>query len=264
MGLFGKKEKKEDMRILSDNPPELPELPKLPEFPPSTGISAPVTAEIDENELPQLPKFPNNPIGDKFTQNTIKKAVAGEKEEMGVFDAEDLPDEHMEMMQKPLTRKSFRKEYEEYEQSISGSNPEKKFSREYDEDMPDTEEVYERMISAIPTIPPMASPKAIEPPRKPVSSTPSTKSIISSEKHSTKTSPIKKAEPVFIRIDKFEESIKVFQDIKSQISEIEKLIKNTKEIKSKEEEELLSWEKEIQAIKNQVEKINQDIFSKVG
>ena len=73
----------------------------------------------------------------------------------------------------------------------------------------------------------------------------------------------KKAEPVFIRIDKFEESIKIFQEIKSQISDIEKLIKNTKEIKAKEEEELTSWETEIQTVKNQIEKVNQDIFSRI-
>jgi septal ring factor EnvC (AmiA/AmiB activator) len=73
----------------------------------------------------------------------------------------------------------------------------------------------------------------------------------------------KKAEPVFIRIDKFEESMKIFQDIKSQISEIEELIKNTKETKNKEEEELASWETEIQTIKNQIEKVNQDIFSRI-
>ena len=36
------------------------------------------------------------------------------------------------MMQKPL-QKSFSKEYETYEQSISGSKPEKSFSKEYDE-----------------------------------------------------------------------------------------------------------------------------------
>jgi len=79
----------------------------------------------------------------------------------------------------------------------------------------------------------------------------------------TKSYMTKKAEPVFIRIDKFEESIKVFQDIRSQVSEIENLIKNTKEIKAKEEEELASWEAEIQSIKNQIEKVNQDIFSRI-
>lgn len=257
MGLFGKKENKAEVKKTSSTP-ELPELPKLPEFPPLSGasISASPSLKHEDEKLPQLPTFPNNSLGNKFTQNTIKEAVAGEKEDKEVFVAEDLPEEHIGMMQKPLIKKSFSKDYDDYEQSISGSKPEKKFSQEYeDEDMPDTEEVYERMIPAIPSKP--VTPQKVAP-------KPTSKVIDSSEEYAVKNYMTKKAEPVFIRIDKFEESIKIFQDIKSQISEIEKLIKNTKEIKAKEEEELSSWEKEIQTIKNQIEKVNQDIFSRVG
>jgi hypothetical protein len=57
--------------------------------------------------------------------------------------------------------------------------------------------------------------------------------------------------------------MKIFHDIKTQVSEIENLIKMTKEVKAKEEEELTSWQNEIQAIKDQIEKVNQDIFSKI-
>jgi hypothetical protein len=73
----------------------------------------------------------------------------------------------------------------------------------------------------------------------------------------------KKAEPIFIRIDKFEESMNIFKDIKTQVSEIESLIRTTKEIKAKEEEELTAWQTEIQGIKDQIEKVNQDIFSRI-
>jgi hypothetical protein len=237
MGLFGKKDKKEEIKRVSQTIPELPELPKLPELPPMHSFSN----EEDEH-LPQLPTFPNNSLGNKFSQNTIKEAVAGKKEDEEVFDAEDFPEEHMGMMQKPL-KKSFSKEYETYEQSIT-SKPEKSFSKEYDEDdsLPEIEGKYERSIPAVKTKP---QPKEV------------------SQDFAVKNYMTKKAEPVFIRIDKFEESMKIFQDIRSQISEIEKLIKNTKEIKAKEEEELKSWETEVQAVKNQIEKVNQDIFSRV-
>ena len=76
-------------------------------------------------------------------------------------------------------------------------------------------------------------------------------------------SATRKAEPIFIRIDKFEESLKIFEKAKDQVSEIEDLIKHTKALKAKEEEELNSWEKEIQSIKQEVEKIDKDIFSKI-
>jgi len=73
----------------------------------------------------------------------------------------------------------------------------------------------------------------------------------------------KKIEPVFIRLDKFEESLEIFEDAKDQISDIEKLLKEIKELKDKEEEELNSWENQIQNIKTQIEKVDQDIFSKI-
>lgn len=259
MGLFGKKDKKGEIKRVSSSAPELPELPKLPEFPPISNTNTSNLNPLHEEEkLPQLPTFPNNSLGNKFTQNTIKEAVAGEKEDEEVFDADDLPEEHIGMMQKPLIKKSFSKDYDDYEQSISGSKPEKKFSKEYDdEEIPETEEIYERMVPAIPVAPPVKA----KPLPKPTSTS---RTVDVSEEFAVKNYMTKKAEPVFIRIDKFEESIKIFQDIKSQISEIEKLIKNTKEIKAKEEEELTSWEKEIQTIKNQIEKVNQDIFSRIG
>jgi hypothetical protein len=203
MGLFGKKDKKEEVKKNFSGVPELPELPKLPELPPMSEFS------YEEDHLPQLPTFPNNSLGNKFSQNTIKEAVSGKKEEEEVFDAEDFP-EVKGMMQKPLQRHAI-EDSDEYEESISTQ--------------PKSKEVSQNFVM--------------------------------------RNYMTKKAEPVFIRIDKFEDSMKIFQDKKSQISEIEELIKNTKDIKAKEEEELSSWETEIQTIKNKIEKVDQDIFSKI-
>jgi hypothetical protein len=204
MGLFGKKDKKEEIKKGVSAVPELPELPKLPELPSMNEFS------YEEEHLPQLPTFPNNSLGNKFSQNTIKEAISGKKEEEEVFNAEDFQVEEKGMMQKPLKRNTM-EDTGNYEESI-----------------------------------------ATRPKSKEVPSNFAMRSYMT-----------KKAEPVFIRIDKFEESMKVFQDIKSQISEIENLIKTTKEIKAKEEEELASWETEIQTIKNQIEKVDQDIFSRI-
>jgi len=70
-------------------------------------------------------------------------------------------------------------------------------------------------------------------------------------------------EPIYIRIDKFEESLKVFDKVKEKIHDIESLLKETKEIKEKEKKELNTWQEEIQKIKTQIEKVDKDIFSKV-
>ncbi len=74
---------------------------------------------------------------------------------------------------------------------------------------------------------------------------------------------VKKNEPVFIRIDKFEESLHIFERTKKKIQEIEKMLHDIKKVKEEEEKELSAWEEEMQAIKTQIEKVDQDIFSKV-
>ena len=72
-----------------------------------------------------------------------------------------------------------------------------------------------------------------------------------------------KTEPIFIRLDKFEESLKLFEKAKDQITDIEKLLKDVKELKKEEEEELTECENEIQLTKQQIEKIDKNLFSKI-
>ena len=70
-------------------------------------------------------------------------------------------------------------------------------------------------------------------------------------------------EPVFVRLDKFEDSMKLFDEAKNKIMEMEKMLRENKRVKEAEEKELQEWESEIQGIKGQFEKIDRDIFSKV-
>ena len=74
---------------------------------------------------------------------------------------------------------------------------------------------------------------------------------------------VKDNEPVFIRIDKFEESLKIFEATKKQLIEIEKLLAHTKNIKDQEEKELQDWENDLRNIKARIEKIDKDLFSKL-
>lgn len=70
-------------------------------------------------------------------------------------------------------------------------------------------------------------------------------------------------EPIFIRIDKFEEALKTFEKIKIKLEEIEKMLQDTKRIKEEEEKELVYWEKEMQEIKDQISKVDSNVFSKL-
>lgn len=183
MGLFNKK-KKEKKRVEIES---LPDLPRLPEFP-----------KLDDEEpikLHQLPSFPSNSFGTKFSQDTIKEAVAGKKEGFEADADEFLDEDEIRMMQEPLKK-------------------------------PLTEEVGDRI----------------------------------SERFERKRSV---AEPVFIRIDRFEEALKVFGQTKRKISEIERILEDIKRIKEKEDKELQSWENEVRSMRGQIEKIDRDIFSKI-
>jgi len=73
----------------------------------------------------------------------------------------------------------------------------------------------------------------------------------------------KKAEPIFIRLDKFQNAVETFGEIREKINEIEELLKRTREIKIKEEQELEEWEREIQIIKSRIEAVDKNIFDKM-
>lgn len=74
---------------------------------------------------------------------------------------------------------------------------------------------------------------------------------------------VKKVEPVFIRIDKFEQSLEVFEKAKKRIMEIERMLKDIKKLKEREDEELNNWEREIQTTKEQIERVDNELFSKI-
>jgi len=181
MALFRKKREREEIPKL----PELPRLPELPEFPETEKYS---------EELPQLPSFPNGSLGNKFSQNIIKEAVAGEKEEEGVGANEFAEEEGegMRRMQRPLVREEGKKEfYPKIEQRI------------------------------------------------------------------------REAEPIFVRMDKFEEGSQAFEEVKRKVTEIEKMFDDIKRVKEKEDKELEFWEEEIKSVKEKIEKIDKNIFSKI-
>lgn len=70
-------------------------------------------------------------------------------------------------------------------------------------------------------------------------------------------------EPIFVRIDKYEEALTKFRDIKKRIVEIEEALREVREVRRKEEAELEKWEEEIQATKSKLNNIDKNIFGKL-
>ena len=177
---FNKKEKKTEGLTL-------PDLPKLPSLTDITKEPRP----FNSSPIPQLPSYPSSSFGEKFSQNAIKDAVSGEKEDDEEdFDVDEAITKEILPMHKPLVRE----ETSVHRQPLRG-NP--------------------------------------------------------------------KNEPVFVRLDNFEEGLKIFEDTKHKVMEIERMLRDIKLIKEEEEKELQNWGMEIQRLKGQFEKIDRDIFSKI-
>jgi len=75
--------------------------------------------------------------------------------------------------------------------------------------------------------------------------------------------PSIKAEPVYVRIDKYQESLSNFQLVKRKLLEIENLLRDIRDIKVREESQLEAWEREIQDAKTKLDSIDKTIFKKL-
>lgn len=71
-------------------------------------------------------------------------------------------------------------------------------------------------------------------------------------------------EPIYIRLDKFKEASKNFETIQHKLMEIETSFRKLKEIKEKEDQELLGWETELQELKSRIGSIDISLFNKLG
>ena len=224
MGLFKKKEEKKEFKKLT----ELPKLPRLPDL-------------LDETEfkktLPQLPRYPTIPSNDRFSQNTNND------------DDSDV-----------TSQKTYPKEGHKgnFLTNFSGNKIKEAVSGEKEEMIEADEFVREQMMPEHLEIKP-SNRLNLEFPYK----TERINQGKNLELRSWQEPKAKKGGQVFIKIDKFEESLKIFELTKNKIAEMEKLLKDIKELKEKEERELSYWMAEIQTIKNQTEQVERDIFSKL-
>lgn len=75
---------------------------------------------------------------------------------------------------------------------------------------------------------------------------------------------VKSAEPIYIRLDKFQTTQVVIEEIKEKIWDIEKTLAKIKEIKEREEKELEEWEREIKIMKSRIDNIDNSIFNRLG
>lgn len=66
--------------------------------------------------------------------------------------------------------------------------------------------------------------------------------------------------PVFVKIDKYRESMKTLDSIKSKIEEADELLKNLTKLRQDEERELEDWQNTLNEVRQKLLKIDKDLF----
>jgi len=109
--------------------------------------------------------------------------------------------------------------------------------------------------SELPKIPSIKNPKTIEMeewnPKQPAPSLP------------TLEKPVRRSietKPIFVKLEKFQSARDSLETVKEKLDEVDELLRTIREVKIKEDQELSSWEKEIEAIKARISSVASEIF----
>ncbi len=84
-----------------------------------------------------------------------------------------------------------------------------------------------------------------------------------SESESLRVSPsnqMNERRPLFIKLEKFKEARDSLIKISEKLNQMDELLKMIKDLKTKEDEEITSWEKDIENIKTRISSVNREIF----
>lgn len=70
---------------------------------------------------------------------------------------------------------------------------------------------------------------------------------------------ISESNPVFVKIDKYKEILDIVEVINKKIVNVKQLLSELEELKNKEEEEIMNWEKNLDEITNKIESIQEEL-----
>ncbi len=238
MGLFNKKEGKKS----ADELPELPKFPSLSEE--ITEDTEEPREEFQEEPREEFQEPAEEPQTDFQEDEQLGEPSITDKPKYSGRETNMLPSFPRsgigERLNKEAIKSAISRDDEEKEEDYMAPIPPPNFSEPY-------KPIFKKIDHVIPISEPFH-----EPPVQRMVSRPMVSTRIQ-----------KRVEPVYVRIDKFKLAMNNFQVIQTKVAEIDHLLKNLKEQKRKEDEELKEWEREIELIKERVIGIDQSIFSKL-
>ena len=68
--------------------------------------------------------------------------------------------------------------------------------------------------------------------------------------------------PIYVKIEKFESALSDFEEIRKRLHESFELLEKVKSIRGREEEELETWEREVDNIKKKLLDIDRNLFNR--
>lgn len=66
--------------------------------------------------------------------------------------------------------------------------------------------------------------------------------------------------PIFVKLERFKEARDSLVKISEKLNQMDELLKMIKDLKTKEDEEISNWEKDIENIKSRISSVNREIF----
>ena len=67
-------------------------------------------------------------------------------------------------------------------------------------------------------------------------------------------------EPIYVKLSKYREAVKLIKDINARLQEAEKILSQLTDIKEKENTEIEKWQEEITSIKNKLMEVDKNLF----
>ncbi len=70
---------------------------------------------------------------------------------------------------------------------------------------------------------------------------------------------INESNPVFVKIDKYKEILDIVEVINKKVVNVKQLILQLDELKTKEEEDIMNWEKNMEEITHKIESLKEQL-----
>ena len=70
---------------------------------------------------------------------------------------------------------------------------------------------------------------------------------------------IGESNPVFVKIDKYKEIMDIVEVINKKVFNVKRLLSELEELKGKEEEEIMGWEKDMDEITHKIESLREEL-----